>query len=227
MWERLNAFWLWINCQSARQLCQSSGIDFYRAVVDHSHQFQGTTNATLTHGEGWNFLTLGTYFERADSASRILDLKYHILLPKGEKVGGAIDTVQWQAVLKSCSAFEAYRKLHPGQVMPWSVAEFIILHDSFPRSVRFCVDAIDSALHRISGCDRAHFCNEAERLAGRLIGELKYATINEIFRSGLHEYLDRTQGRLIEISNAMHAQYCEWMESVPEAKETSQSQLQG
>jgi uncharacterized alpha-E superfamily protein len=110
--------------------------------------------------------------------------------------------------------------------MPWSVAEFIILHDRFPRSIRFCVEAIDSALHRISGCDRAHFCNEAERLAGRLIGELKYATINEIFRSGLHEYLDRTQGRLIEISNAMHTQYCEWMEAAPEPKKASQSQMQ-
>ncbi len=212
MWERLNAFWLWINSASARHYCQSSGIDFYRAAVDHSHQFQGTTNATLTHGEGWNFLNLGMYMERADSASRILDLKYHILLPEGEKVGGAIDTVQWQAVLKSCSAFEAYRKLHPGQVAPWSVAEFIILHDSFPRSIRFCVDAIDAALHRISGCDRAHFCNEAERLAGRLSGDLKYTTINEIFRDGLHEYLDRTQGRLIEISDAMHRHYCEWLD---------------
>ena len=173
-------------------------------------------------GEGWNFLQLGMFLERADSASRILDLKYHILLPKGERVGGEIDTVQWQAVLKSCSAFEAYRKLHPGQVQPWSVAEFIILHDSFPRSIRFCVDAIDSALHRISGCDGAHFSNEAERVAGRLSGDLKYTTINEIFRAGLHEYLDRTQGRLIEVSNAMRKQYCEWLETP--AQEQGQAQ---
>jgi uncharacterized alpha-E superfamily protein len=226
MWERLNAFWLWINSKDSRQLCQSSGIEFYRSVVDHSHQFQGTTDATLTHGEGWNFLKLGAYLERGDSASRILDLKYHILLPKGEKVGGAVDTVQWQAVLKSCSAFEAYRKLHPGQVMPWSVAEFIILHDSFPRSVRFCADSIEAALHRISGCDRAHFSNEAERLAGRLVGDLKYTTINEIFRTGLHEYLDRTEGRFVEISDAMHSQYCEWMETPAEPAEKTQEQSQ-
>jgi len=224
MWERLNAFWLWINSSKARAICANSGIDFYRAVVDHSHQFQGTTNATLTHGEGWHFIQAGRYLERADSSSRILDLKYHILLPHGEQVGGAIDTVQWQAVLKSCSAFEAYRKLHPGQVLPWSVAEFIILHDTFPRSIHFCAEAVDAALHRISGTDRSHYSNEAERLAGRLCSDLHYTTITEIFRTGLHEYLDGIQGRLNAVAAAMHAQYCEWQEK-PE--ESTRSQTQG
>jgi len=120
--------------------------------------------------------------------------------------------VQWQAVLRSCSAFEAYRKFYTGQVTPWSVAEFVILYDRFPRSIRFCVDALDTALHRISGCDRAHYSNEAERLSGRLCAELNYVTTEEIFRTGMHEYLDAIQKRLIEIGNAMHRQYCEWLE---------------
>ena len=118
MWERINSLYLWMNGAQARQLFAASAIDFFRHVVDCSHQFQGTTAATLTHGEGWHFLQIGKYLERADSTSRILDLKYHILLPRGEEVGGNVDTVQWQAVLKSCSAFEAYRKLHTGQVTP-------------------------------------------------------------------------------------------------------------
>lgn len=213
MWERINSLYLWINSADARQLFAGSAIDFYRHIVDYAHQFHGTTDATLTHGEGWNFLQVGKYLERADSTSRIVDLKYHILLPQGEKVGGNVDTVQWQAVLKSCSAFEAYRKIHPGQLTPSSVVEFVILHDSFPRSIRFCVDQLDTALHRISGCDRTHFSNDAERLSGRLCSELNYTTIADIFKTGLHEYLDSTQGRLIEISNAMLKQYCEWMES--------------
>src|SRR5205823_5559885 len=158
--------------------------------------FLGITNATLTHGEGWNFLQVGKYIERADSASRILDLKYHILLPSGEGVGGTVDTVQWMAVLKSCSALEAYRKLYVGQVAPWKVAEFIILHEDFPRSIRFCVDGLDAALHRISGCGPAHFSNDAERLSGRLCSDLDYATIADIFSFGLHQYLDRIQFRL-------------------------------
>src|SRR5882757_1029510 len=199
MWERINGLYLWLNSPEARQLQAGSGIDFYRRLVDQSHQFHGSTDATLTHGDGWNFLQIGKFIERADSASRILDLKYHILLPGEEQVGGNVDTVQWQAVLKSCSGFEAYRKIHTGQVTPASVAEFIILHDCFPRSIRFCVNALDAALHRLSGCDRSHFSNESERLSGRLCSELRYANIGEIFKVGLHEYLDGIQFRLLEI----------------------------
>lgn len=212
MWERINALYLWLKGAEARDLAGGSGIDFYRQVVDMCHQFHGTTDQTLTHGEGWDFIQVGKYIERADNASRLLDLKYHILLPHGEEVGGTVDTVQWQAVLRSCSAFEAYRKIYRGQVTPWSVTQFILLHDDFPRSVRFCVDALDEALHRISGCDRAHFSNEAERLSGRLCSEMKYATIDEIFRTGLHEHLDSIQRRLIEIAAAMNQQYCEWLD---------------
>jgi uncharacterized alpha-E superfamily protein len=221
MWERINGLYLWLSSADARQRFSGSAIDFYRHLVDYSHQFQGTTDATLTRGEGWNFLQVGKYIERADSASRILDLKYHILLPSGEQVGGNVDTVQWQAVLKSCSAFEAYRKLHPGQVTPWSVAEFIILHESFPRSIHFCVERLDASLHAISGCDRAHFSTEAERLSGQLCSDLNYTRIDDIFKAGLHQYLDGIQYRLNKISSAMHRQYCEWLEPQPE------SQLQG
>jgi len=224
MWERINSLYLWINGAEARQIFAASAIDFFRHVVDCSHQFHGTTAATLTHGEGWHFLQIGKYLERADSTSRILDLKYHILLPRGEEVGGNVDTVQWQAVLKSCSAFEAYRKIHTGQVTPWSVAEFIILHDGFPRSIRFCAEGVDAALHRISGCDRVRFSNDAERLSGKLCSDLNYARIADIFKTGLHEYLDGTQLRLIQISSAMHTKYCEWLEP---AAEQSQTQSQG
>lgn len=212
MWERINSLYLWLKGADARDLAGTSGIDFYRQVVDMCHQFHGTTDQTLTHGEGWDFLQVGKYIERADNASRLLDLKYHILLPHGEEVGGTVDTVQWQAVLRSCSAFEAFRKIYRGQVTPWSVAEFIVLHDKFPRSIRFCVDAMDEALHRISGCDRVHFSTEAERLSGRLCSELNYTTIGEVFQTGLHEYLDGIQSRLIEIAGAMHRQYCEWLD---------------
>ena len=158
------------------------------------------------------------------AGSRILDLKYHILLPSGERVGGNVDAVQWQAVLKSCSAFEAYRKIHTGQVAPGTVAEFILLHEDFPRSVRFSTERLDRALHHISGSDQDHYANEAERLSGRLCSDLRYTQIREILRSGLHEYLDGIQRRLIEISGAMLLEYCGWRP--PEETEPGQSQLQ-
>ncbi len=108
----------------------------------------------MTHGEGWDFLQLGKYLERADSTSRVLDIKYHILLPTGERVGGHVDVTQWLAVLRSCSAMEAYLKVSEGTVDAWHVAKFLVLHDTFPRSLRFCADQLDRALHRVSGCRR-------------------------------------------------------------------------
>ena len=111
------------------------------------------------------------------------------------------------SVLKSCSALEAYRKAYVDQVAPWKVAEFFITHAGFPRSIRFCVDFLDEALHCISGSDESRYANEAERLSGRLRSDLDYVTIGEIFKFGLHEYLTSIQERLVEINNATYDTY--------------------
>lgn len=212
MWEQLNRLYLYLLGPSARASFTDSPIDFYRSLVDSLHSFQGITDATMTHGEGWQFLQVGKFLERADSTSRVLDIKYHILLPFGEQVGGTIDITQWMAVLRSCSAMEAFLKISHGQVTSWGVAEFLILHDTFPRSLRFCVDGLDRALHSISDCDSAHFSNEAERLCGMLRSNLDYTTIEAVFATGLHQYLDRTQLHLNEISDALVKTYCRWLE---------------
>ncbi len=213
MWEQLNRIYLTLRSPAARAAFQDSPIDFYRSLVDQLHSFQGITDATMTHGEGWQFLQAGKFLERADATSRVLDVKYHILLPSGEKVGGNVDVTQWMAVLRSCSAMEAFLKVSRAQITSWEVAEFLILHDSFPRSIRFCVDALDTALHEISGCERGHFSNEAERLCGMLRSGLDYTTIATIFETGLHEYLDQTQKRLTSTSNALVKTYCHWLDA--------------
>lgn len=212
MWEQLNRTYLYLRDGRARVDFQESPIDFYRRLVDQLHGFQGTTDATMTHGEGWDFIQIGKYLERADSTSRVLDIKYHILLPSGEQVGGHVDITQWMAVLRSCSGLEAYLKSYVGHVSGWQVAEFLILHDEFPRSIRFCVDGLDSALHRISGCEKNHFSTEAERMSGLLRSTLDYTTIASVFQGGLHQFLDKTQLNLIEIANAIKETYCQWME---------------
>ena len=208
MWEQINKLYLFVSSDSARKLARSSPYEFFNRIICGSHLFQGISDATMTHGEGWDFIRIGKLIERADCTSRILDVKYHILLPSGERVGGTVDTIQWMSVLRSCSALEAYRKAYVDQVAPWKVAEFLILHAEFPRSIRFCVESLDAALHRISGSNETHYANEAERLSGRLRSDLVYATVGDIFRFGLHQYLETIQKRLVEISNAMHDAYC-------------------
>ena len=166
MWEQINRLYLFVHSDSGRELLRVSPYEFFKHIVVGSHLFQGITDATMTHGEGWDFIRIGKLLERADCSSRILDVKYHILLPSGEQVGGNVDTIQWMAVLKSCSALEAYRKIYVDQVAPWKVAEFIITHAEFPRSIRFSVDSLDSALHRISGSSEAKYANEVGALVG-------------------------------------------------------------
>jgi uncharacterized alpha-E superfamily protein len=212
MWEQLNRTYLYLRDGPARKDFAESPIDFYRRLVDQLHGFQGTTDATMTHGEGWDFIQIGKYLERADSTSRVLDIKYHILLPSGEKVGGHVDITQWMAVLRSCSGMEAYLKTYVGHVSGWQVAEFLILNDDFPRSIRFCVSGMDDALHRVTGCDNNHFSNEAERLSGLLRSSLDYTNIASVFQTGLHQFLDKTQLDLIGIANAITQTYCQWME---------------
>ena len=226
MWEQINRMFLLFRSGDAKRMFQGSTYDFFKWILEGSQLFQGVTDATMSHDEGWEFIGLGKYLERADRTSRILDIKYHILLPTGEQIGGNVDTIQWMAVLKSCSALEPYRKHYRGQVAPWKVVEFLVKNPTFPRSVLFCVNSVDESLHKITGVDRGEFSYrvEAERLSGKLLADLSYITIEEVFEFGLHQYLDRMQLRLIEISKAIYAEFCEWLDI--DENETSQVQEQ-
>lgn len=214
MWEQLNRMFLRFRSGDAERLFRSSSYEFFTWVVEGCQLFNGTTDATMSHDEGWDFIQAGKFLERADRTSRILDIKYHILLPRGERVGGNVDIIQWMAVLKSCSALECYRRHYRDLIAPWKVAEFLIKDQDFPRSIWFCVDRLDQSLHRITGVDRADhlYKVEAERLSGRLLADLSFITIADILQMGLHEYLDTIQLRLGEISDAIYKGFCEWLE---------------
>jgi uncharacterized alpha-E superfamily protein len=214
MFEQLNRMYLDFRSGEAQRLFRSSSYQFFKWALQGCHLFQGIADATMTHDEGWDFLQIGKFLERADRTSRILDVKYHILLPKEEEVGGTVDTVQWFAVLNSCSGAQPYRRQFQGQIAPWTVAEFLITDASFPRSIRFCVDSLDQSLHNITGVERRdfHYKVEAERLSGKLLADLSYVTIDDVFQTGLHQYLDRIQFRLGEINQAIYGEFCEWLD---------------
>ena len=183
MWEQINRLYLFVKSDSAKKLVRTSPYEFFKRIIAGSHLFQGITDATMTHGEGWDFIRIGKLLERADCTSRILDVKYHILLPSGEKVGGNLDTIQWMSVLKSCSALEAYRKIYVGQVAPWRVAEFIITHPAFPRSIRFSVDCFDAALHRISGSNETKLRQRSRTLVRHAFGRISITRRSATFSS--------------------------------------------
>ena len=208
MWEQINALWLYFRDTSAGRDFRANSHEFFDKVTYASQLIQGVTDATMTHSEAWRFVQAGKFIERADSTTRILDLKYHILLPSGEQVGGNVDISQWMSVLRSCSGMEAYLKIRQGDVTPWGVASFLVCHAEFPRSIRFCVDRLDEVLHLISATEEGRFRNEPERLSGLLRSQLDYATPDSVFRHGLHEYLDGVQEQLIRLDLAFYDTYC-------------------
>ena len=191
MWEEVNSFYLMIKEASSLQSL-STLPKFFGQVKMASHRFAGVMDATMSHNEGWHFGQLGRFLERADKTTRILDVKYFLLLPSAEWVGTPLDRIQWISLLKSASAYEMYRK-RQHHITPSIVAEFLILDRQFPRSIHFCLWQAEQCLHEITQTPTGSWCNGAERALGKLCSQLGYLTIDEIIQSGLHEFLDQMQ----------------------------------
>ena len=203
MWEVINSTYHKLRGRSAAEVWERGPWEFYEEIKNEAMLFQGLTESTFSHEQGYKFIQVGKYLERADQTSRILDIKYHMLLPDPAEVGGAVDLAQWMAVLRSCSAFAAYHHRYVDEVQPWNVAEFLILSPTFPRSIRFCLGTLDYHLRSITFTALGQFSNPAEQLSGRLRSNIIYTTIDEIFKEGLHEFIDRLQMRVIELNSAI------------------------
>jgi len=196
MWETINELHLFLKSRSTANVWADGPNDFFAHIKRMSHLFQGLTASTYSRSEGWEFIEFGKFLERADKTTRILDVKYHILLPSATDVGGAVDTAQWQAVLRSASALEAYRRYYVREILPWKAAEFLIFSDSFPRSLHFCVGQVDEFLRRILGETGTRPRSPAARAARRLLADLQSLSITDILKQGLHEFLMETQTKL-------------------------------
>ena len=208
LWEELNRLYWFVRTPQARQVWKESPSEFFQHIKAGSLQIIGLTDATLIHNEGWWFAQAGRFIERADKTSRILDLRHQTLPKRGvPKDITQEDALGWSAILRSCSAWDAYKSIHGAEVHPRPAAEFLLLYEDFPRSVRFCVAALDRALRRISGVADGKFCNDAEKLSGRLLADLQFSGIDEIFDRGLHEYLDDLQNKLNQIGFALFHAY--------------------
>ncbi|MBE0621110.1 MAG: alpha-E domain-containing protein [Burkholderiales bacterium] len=185
MWESINATWIEMRSMDFPAL-KAIGIgEYFELVKMRSHLFRGITFGTMLRDEGYSFIRMGTLLERADNTARILDVKYHTLLPSVFDVGGAVDYYQWGALLRSVSAFEAYRRIYRDIIVPRRVAELLILRADLPRSLHACMNEIYDTLQQLSDSRSI----EPERLAGEMHAQLHYGRVEEIFAVGLHEYL--------------------------------------
>jgi len=202
MWEELNSFYLMVRDPMAQRRVEDNPHEFFDAVKKASFQFVGTTDTTMTHGEGWHFHRLGRLMERADKTSRIVDVKYFLLLPTAEYVGTPLDDMQWAALLRSTSAFEMYRKRF-GRTRPDRVVQFLILDREFPRSILYCLTKGRESLHAISGTPLGMYSTPAEQRLGRLVADLAYTNVQQVIDRGLHEFLDNFQTDLNRVDDGV------------------------
>jgi len=203
MWLQLNKFFLMADSAAGNGTYLDSQIEFFDEVKNASHLFTGITDSTMTHGEAWHFCRMGRMLERADKTSRILDVKYYIILRSTEDVGTAFDDIQWAAVLRSASAFEMYRKRF-GRISPRGVVEFLLLDRDFPRAIHFCLLRARDSLHAISGTPLGTFRYPPEKLLGQLCSDLSYAAVDEIITYGLHEYVDELQSKMNQAGSGIY-----------------------
>ena len=196
MWETINELYLFLKARNTAAVWREGPNEFFQHIKMVSHLFQGLTASTYSRNEGWEFLEFGKYLERADKTTRILDVKYHILLPSATDVGGALDTAQWQAVLRSASALESYHRFYVREILAYKAAEFLIFSDSFPRSLYYCVMQVDDLLRRILNETAARPRTAAARASRRLLADLQSLTIKEVLDDGLHEFLIEVQKTL-------------------------------
>ncbi len=199
VWEQVNSLYYMVKEGLEKKRWQTKDPrKFFTEIKNGCQLLYGMFDATISRTDGWHFGKIGQLIERADKTSRVLDVKYHILLVSPKEVGSPLDLIQWAALLKSVSAYDMYRKKN-GKLNPSDIAEFLILDKVFPRSMLRCLVQAELSLRMITGGGEG-YSNNAEKQLGMLKSQLEYADINDIFNAGLHEYLDNFQKSLNKVS---------------------------
>jgi uncharacterized alpha-E superfamily protein len=211
MWEYLNRLYLKVLDRSRHEglLLSDEANQFFTEIRLAGNLFDGITDNTLTHNEAWHFCRLGRLLERADKTSRMLDVKYFILLPSLADIGTPFDELQWSALLRSASAYEMYRKRY-GRITPEKIIRFLVLDQTFPRAMLYCITKSEESLHDITGTPIGSYVNMAEQKIGALRSELAFTGEEDIIRQGLHEFIDTFQDRVNKVNEAIYKTFFEY-----------------
>lgn len=203
VWEAVNECWMELHALLGRQISQQDLPDILQTVRQRSAYVRGALAGTMVRNDIYNFARIGTFFERADNVSRVLDVKYYILLPSVMYVGSATDNVQWETILRSTAATRAYQSLHDSEYNPRDIAQFLILDHRLPRSLAFCYTKIfDNLGYLARDYGERMPCHD---MAEQICQKFETTTIDGIFDDGLHEFItgfltsSHALGRQIEI----------------------------
>jgi uncharacterized alpha-E superfamily protein len=191
-WTAINEAWLELKRfesrrRGAKEFDREALGRFLDYVKQASLDFDGSCYRTMLRNDAYWFNRLGLFVERADNTARLLDVKYHLLLPSNEEVGGSLDYFQWVAILRAVSAATAYHWVYRDRVKPWLIADLLILKSAMPRSLIACYESINNVLDSIAREDGR--TGASQRQARTTLSRLERSTMSEIFQSGLHEFI--------------------------------------
>jgi uncharacterized alpha-E superfamily protein len=203
MWVQLNVFYNRLAELSTEDLAPGNLAALFAMIKEACQTHTGITEGTFFRDQGWYFYQIGRYIERADQTTRLLDIKYHLLLPSLYDVGSPVDVSQWNALLRSAAGYHAYRRLHAASTTPARVAGFMLLNNAFPRSVHHCVREVGRLLGEVKSHHGLRNGNDAAEELDRLQAVLGTFEISSILRSGLHEFLDSIQRQLMAVTREL------------------------
>ncbi|HEX8143084.1 MAG TPA: alpha-E domain-containing protein [Pyrinomonadaceae bacterium] len=207
MWEHLNRLFLQVKSNSIEDVWNVGPHEFFRSVREGAHLFQGITDSTMSHGEGWQFIQVGRFIERASATASLLDVYFKDFFDAESRHAGPGSYLDWVGLLKSCTAFEAYCKVYTAELRPERIAEFLLLNAECPRSVRFSAEMIQNGFQAIAEATGMRKTGRLNRLAGRLRASLSFGQIDEIMEAGLHAYLNDIRGQCAQMHAAIQQTY--------------------
>ncbi len=210
VWETLNTFFLKLKGDDYTRYAQLGSSDYLSRVKTQIQLLFGVAESMIPRTDLWWFFQLGRHLERADNTSRIVDVKYYMLLPDLHAVGSALDMVQWASVLRSCSAFEAFRRSRRGQLNLERVVDYLLRDEVFPRSILFSIAEAEQCLGQVTA-NAVHLeDNQPARLIREMRAELEMIDVPAVIADGLHEFLDDIQTKISDIHEALQATFVDY-----------------
>jgi uncharacterized alpha-E superfamily protein len=205
MWEELNRLFHESKRIGTPEFLSTRGYDVVFTVLQSSHLFQGITDSTMTHGEGWQFIQAGRFMERVQAIAALIESHFEEFFSGDAEAAMSASHMEWIGLLRSCTAFEAYCKVYTAELRPERVAEFLLLNAEFPHSVRFGVDSLGRSLEAIHQSAATRNTDRLSKLAGRLTASLSYTPLEEImgnlreFTQGIRRLCNQIHGGIYQI----------------------------
>ncbi|MGV6874289.1 alpha-E domain-containing protein [Pseudochelatococcus sp. B33] len=205
MWEVINDAWLELKNGAGREMDRDQFVRFISWVKNVAQSFEGAAHRTMLRNDAYYFMRIGGSIERADNTARILDVKYHLLLPANEAVGGGLDYFQWTTILREVSALTAYHWVYRESIKPWLVADLLILNHQMPRSLASCYEVLVRYLDLLA--DMYDESGDSQKIAKETLAELRMRCVERLFQEGLHEFITGFIGRNNKLGGVIAQQY--------------------